>query len=684
MCTKQQFHSRATTSIRLISIGLLSLVLWSGCDKKTIPKDLKLEHTFSQVDSAILNGESHKGQAAIDKIDTKTIRNQSQLISYYILSAILNKFDADKKIKSAEKALSIFDSPSIIDNEKELYFQALVVAGDAHYFSKSYLAALNYYVEAKNIFPTDDCKKSQLFSKFASIYFDQKNYGSAARYHLDSYRETKACETISTLKTSYYRPEMSINNAAFCFFKNNQLDSAAFYYDKFAMVSDSLEKNKIVTASYANILKAILLDNLAGLNLKKGNVEQAEVYLKQSLVLDVNTSEDIRIPAYIKLGEVYTKKRDNSAAISAFHEAKLLLKRFPLQRDRYYPLWQKKYADYFQSINQVDSAFYYQNKHINTTDSIAQTNQEIISIDIGQQMEMINQRLELNELRHNDQIRRVYVVGLIEFLVLGVIIVVIAYRNYRRLRNTHALTLDKNHTISVTLEELERANKNYIRIMRIMAHDLRNPLSGMAGLASALLYDDVFDDESKKMLKLIETTGMHSIEMINELLKTGLADEDAPIDVQQLDVKALLYDSVELLQFKAKEKQQTIIFDDSTNDDPIFTKVNYEKIWRVLNNLIINAIKFSLIGGVIKTGIKEYKASIVIYVEDNGVGIPEQDKDAIFDMFTEAKKVGTNGEQPFGLGLSISKKIMEKHGGKIWFENGEKGGTIFYVEFPKR
>jgi len=216
--------------------------------------------------------------------------------------------------------------------------------------------------------------------------------------------------------------------------------------------------------------------------------------------------------------------------------------------------------------------------------------------------------------------------------------------------------------------------------MRIMAHDLRNPLSGMIGLANAIIEDES-SDENKHMLKLLEATGVHSLEMINELLKYGLADENEAVTKQELDLKELLRDSVELLQFKANEKKQQIAFDGG--DKTIITAINHENIWRVFNNLIVNAIKFSHEHGVIHVGIKTKGKKVIISIADNGIGIPNKDKDKIFDMFTTAKKSGTNGEQPFRLDLSISKRIIENHKGKIWFESTEDVGTTFYIELPQ-
>jgi len=273
-----------------------------------------------------------------------------------------------------------------------------------------------------------------------------------------------------------------------------------------------------------------------------------------------------------------------------------------------------------------------------------------------------------------------YFAGSAVIILLFAIILVLINRNLKKTKRNHHIATLQNEQLQQTLSELERVNKNYIRIMRIMAHDLRNPLSGMTGLAAMLYEDDDFTEDSKQMLKLIETTGIHSMEMINELLKTGLGDENEKVEMQKFDLTSLLYDSIELLQFKANDKEQQIIFE--SNNTPVFAEINHEKIWRVVNNLIVNAIKFSHIGGIIKVAIAHNATHLLISVADNGIGIPPDQKDSVFEMFTPAKKVGTDGEQPFGLGLSISKKIVEMHKGHIWFGNNVGAGTIFYIDLP--
>jgi len=285
----------------------------------------------------------------------------------------------------------------------------------------------------------------------------------------------------------------------------------------------------------------------------------------------------------------------------------------------------------------------------------------------------------MGELQAENKLRSVYATGFTIIVALFVLIFFLIFRNLKKSQKNTLETTAKNKQLQQTLSELELVNQNYIRVMRVMAHDLKNPLSGITGIVSVVLEENELSDENKYMLRLIETTGNNSMVMIDELLTSGLADANEPLVKQQTDITALLYDSVELLRFKAGEKQQELLFEH--DHTPIIADINTEKIWRVFNNIIVNAIKFSPVGGTIVVDIK-LDESIIISVADNGIGIPFDQKNNIYEMFTTAKRVGTDGEKPFGLGLSISKKIIEMHNGRIWFENRQDSGTIFYIELP--
>lgn len=169
------------------------------------------------------------------------------------------------------------------------------------------------------------------------------------------------------------------------------------------------------------------------------------------------------------------------------------------------------------------------------------------------------------------------------------------------------------------------------------------------------------------------------LEMISELLNSDLVTENERLIKEDIDLQHLLQQCVELLQYKANEKQQVIHF---RSGEVIVLKLSREKIWRVFNNLLVNAIKFSPANTKIQVTLERKKDSVVIAIIDNGIGVPPNDREKIFEMFTSAKRTGTAGEQPFGIGLSISKQIIESHGGTIWLKDNPEGGTIFFVELP--
>jgi two-component system sensor histidine kinase VicK len=137
---------------------------------------------------------------------------------------------------------------------------------------------------------------------------------------------------------------------------------------------------------------------------------------------------------------------------------------------------------------------------------------------------------------------------------------------------------------------------------------------------------------------------------------------------------------VELLRFKAAEKGQKILLE--TPDKQQELLISREKIWRVISNLISNAIKFSPTGETITVKVTNNADAVVISVKDNGIGIPEKLQTEVFNMFTSAQRPGTDGEKSFGLGLSICRQIVEKHNGKIWLESSDGHGTTFFVSLP--
>lgn len=260
--------------------------------------------------------------------------------------------------------------------------------------------------------------------------------------------------------------------------------------------------------------------------------------------------------------------------------------------------------------------------------------------------------------------------------LLAIIVIIVIRQNLKRTKRINELITTQNADMQKALTALEQSQEENTRIMKIVAHDLRSPMAATISITSMLLENDNLLPEDKEMLELMKTSSLHSLEMISDLLNmnttaTGLKKE--PVEVH-----TLLRYCVDLLKFKANDKKQEI----TLKTQEIVAKVNREKIWRVISNLIVNAIKFSPEGSLIRVEMHQEQEAVLIAIKDNGIGIPENLKDKIFQMFTDARRTGTSGEQSFGLGLAISRQIVEAHGGQIWFESNLNGGTVFYIKLP--
>lgn len=262
--------------------------------------------------------------------------------------------------------------------------------------------------------------------------------------------------------------------------------------------------------------------------------------------------------------------------------------------------------------------------------------------------------------------------------MLTIITLLVLWRNWKKLNRTaEALRLQFQQS-ELTMEALDVMNKDYARVIKIVAHDLRNPIGGVSAIAGIVQADKNLSPQSKELMNLLQESSKNCMELINELMDTDF-DQHKNVKKESIYIDELLEQCVHLLSFRAKDKNQQLVL--STNLHVVI-QGDKEKLWRVINNLIINSIKFSPEGSEIHIDTKLLQNKIQIIVKDTGMGIPTIIQNKIFDPFTTAKRKGTQGEQPYGLGLYISKQIVEAHKGKIWFKSEIDMGTEFFIELP--
>lgn len=235
------------------------------------------------------------------------------------------------------------------------------------------------------------------------------------------------------------------------------------------------------------------------------------------------------------------------------------------------------------------------------------------------------------------------------------------------------------YKLETAYAELTKNKEERDRILNVVAHDLRSPLSGISGISKMMLADEKVVEDNKEMFRLIEQSAESTLRLITDLMHTNINSAEQ-YQFQEIELNKLVQQILQILVFTAKEKN--IIIEANIAKQKIVLKADKDKIDRVISNLVTNAIKFSKPNSIVHVSLHANHDFAEIIVKDNGIGIPEYLQGKIFDLFTTAKRKGTAGEKSYGLGLAICKKIVEVHEGYIHVESKEGLGSSFIVKLP--
>lgn len=233
-------------------------------------------------------------------------------------------------------------------------------------------------------------------------------------------------------------------------------------------------------------------------------------------------------------------------------------------------------------------------------------------------------------------------------------------------------------------KELERLNKLKDDFVSIVAHELRNPLA-MIRESAALILDGVLgevSEEQKKYIEITKRTGDRLIHITTDLLDLAKIESGKlVINFELVDLLSLIKQSCEGITLRANKKGVEILEDFPDGKLEIFA--DFDKISQVVMNLLSNALKFTEKGS-ITTEVKDLGEEVRCAVKDTGPGISPENLSRLFSKFEQFGKPTTSAEKGSGLGLVISKNIIEAHGGKIWAESKLGEGSSFVFTLPKK
>jgi signal transduction histidine kinase len=246
--------------------------------------------------------------------------------------------------------------------------------------------------------------------------------------------------------------------------------------------------------------------------------------------------------------------------------------------------------------------------------------------------------------------------------------------------NTMAASLER------TLADLEERNRTLVESERTkselvsnVSHELRTPLASVLGFSSLMLDRNLPPDEMRRYLEVIRAEARRLAELLNDLLDLQRIEQGTlELRLDEVDLNELL--GAQITLYSAQSEEHELRLDPA--DEPLVVYGDRDRLAQVIGNLLSNAIKYSPDGGTVEVSASLVGDEAWIWVRDEGLGIPEEHQQRIFTKFFRGDVGRERGISGTGLGLVLSRQIVEAHGGQIGFESAAGEGSTFWLQFP--
>lgn len=607
------------------------------------------------------------------------------------------KRDYKKALLYSDSILLLLNNNKKVKGYPFWYPQALTLKADDLHALKRYSEAFTYYYLAREAIylVNDTCLYSSYSNKLGLISYQHKQYLDAAGYFKQAVKQQSYCnigDSDNNAHVIFANRQTYLDNIGLCYSKLDMHDSALYYFDSALRYIDNnyqyafrydADGTKVPDTNFVQSARGVIYGNMALDMMALGNDSAAERLLQNSIAINSMPHRALEDVPYsqAKLAGLYIRQHQLEKAEAVLSALKIRLDSLPnreiLRR------WYLLQSSYLSAAGNYAGSNKYLERYTQMTDSANAVEYGNLAFDLNQTFRYLKSQSDFYAFNLDDARSKRYLLWSGIFISFVLMVTLLLWYNYKQSKKhvkelavLNKQLLYKQGHLEKALSALQRSHEENALMMKIVAHDLRNPISSIKGMSDFLLSDANYSDMQYKMLEMIQRSSTHSIELIQNL--TQVDTWTGELQLESVDISALVRYCIEMLELKVGEKSQTIRF----NSPPVWVMTDRNKIWRVFSNLIGNAIKFSASGKEIDIDISTGKQFATIAVRDKGIGIPEALRAKIFHADPDVKRKGTSGEDSFGLGLAISKQIIEKSDGELWFESEEGVGSVFFVKLP--
>lgn len=581
-----------------------------------------------------------------------------------------NGLDAEKSIELNREALLLFEE---ISDFREMGWINMGLAsnyfrlGDFATSTEEYLEGLAYFEKVKH-----DRGIAEAYNGLGRISYQTGQLDKAKEY----FESSLAIFGDIGNEVQKYRV---YNNLAILFMDRGETRNALDYMFIANEGFERMGDQRRVALVYGNI--AIGYEEL-------GKLDSAMLYSRKALQLSARIGDQYGvISGLINLGYFLRFEAKYDSSLHCFDQALRLAKANKLMV--YEQVIYDEYSDLYAARGDYRQAYHF---HILQDSIYNLISDEKTKQRVDELLFSYKQRLKEKELLQlkADQKMQKRINNIFMLLILLAMIVVLGLvyghrRNVsqrRELQEKNNLLSKYNTKLEKSEDELRLLNKEKNKLFSIVAHDLRNPISALAGFTELLIenYEELDDETRREYIKQISAGSSRSLTLLENLLLWARSQMDL-IEVKKANILAssLVQESIADIITSAERKSITVKME---IDEDFLLFIDPVMIRAVLRNLITNAIKFSFRNSSVRVRCYQDQSDRCIAVIDNGTGISDKLVEDLFVTGAQISKEGTANETGSGLGLLISKDYTEKNGGTINVESKPGEGSVFTICFP--
>ena len=236
--------------------------------------------------------------------------------------------------------------------------------------------------------------------------------------------------------------------------------------------------------------------------------------------------------------------------------------------------------------------------------------------------------------------------------------------------------------LKIAKEKAEESERLKSAFLANMSHEIRTPMNSILGFSDLLMSGNLTEEKKEKYHEIVNSSGKRLMNLISDIIDVSRIDaKQLSMHFTEFNLNNLIDNLNHQFNISPRRKNTTIRSFKSLQDEQSFINCDETRLTQVLSNLLENALKFTK-DGTVEFGYNLDKKYIHFYVKDSGVGISEKDHQLIFDRFGQSDNELLTVKAGSGLGLSISKGIVEILGGTIWVESGVNKGATFHFTIP--